>query len=333
VAASPFAALLMQRMAPPATPPGLVLQAAIRGDAATVSPADAADTAAGVENALPDLFPLLDPKALAATGEGGNAKAADASEATPPGLAIAASVAAPIAAPIVLGQGPQVQAGKAETDAEASLPPGIKTASAAILAARTEAEAGKLAADAAAKGADPAALASAQTELPAAPRGEAATPATPSIHAQSAQPSRIDAPVGSRHWDGEFANRLAWMVTRNEQRAELILNPPQLGRVEVSLSLNGDQASAIFTSANSGVREAIEGALPRLREVLLDAGINLGQTQVGSESPQQFPGRGENRDNSGSAVAAAGPGPDMSGPVATSPGGMRGGNGLVDVFA
>jgi flagellar hook-length control protein FliK len=57
--------------------------------------------------------------------------------------------------------------------------------------------------------------------------------------------------------------------------------------------MNGDQATAIFTSSNPAVREALESSLHRLREVLADAGVTLGQTQVGSESPNQPSRRNE----------------------------------------
>jgi flagellar hook-length control protein FliK len=100
---------------------------------------------------------------------------------------------------------------------------------------------------------------------------------------------RVDAPMGQPGWHEEMGQKLTWMAGNNHQQADLVLNPPHLGRVEVSLTMNGDQATAVFTSANPAVREALENSLYRLREVLADAGVNLGQTQVGSESPNQSP--------------------------------------------
>lgn len=118
----------------------------------------------------------------------------------------------------------------------------------------------------------------------------------------AAAPLEVQTPVGTRGWDGEVGDKLVWMVNRQEQRAELVLNPPQLGRVEVSLSMNGDQTSATFVSANPAVREALEAALPRLREMFADAGMSLGQAQVGADSSNnpsnQSANKQENRDNS-----------------------------------
>jgi len=114
--------------------------------------------------------------------------------------------------------------------------------------------------------------------------------------------------------------------------------PPQLGRIEVSLSMNGDQATAVFVSANPSVREALENAVPRLREIMQDAGISLGQTQVGAESSQQSANKRENGDNpahgrgnTGDAGIALTNG--LIGGGSSPAHWVRYGNGLVDTFA
>jgi flagellar hook-length control protein FliK len=143
----------------------------------------------------------------------------------------------------------------------------------------------------------------------------------------------VSTPVGNANWAAEVSDKLVWMVGRQEQRVELVLNPPQLGRVEVSLSLNGDQATAQFLSANPVVREALESAMPRLREMLADGGITLGQTNVGSDSSEQTANQRENGDNpasfgSGSIMFEA---PLRAGNAATQ--WLGRGRGIVDVFA
>jgi flagellar hook-length control protein FliK len=94
----------------------------------------------------------------------------------------------------------------------------------------------------------------------------------------------VEIRLGQTAWRDEVGQKLTWMVSNNQQHADLVLNPPQLGRIEVSLSLDGNQASASFTSPHAAVREALESAMTRLRDVLADAGVTLGQTHVGSES-------------------------------------------------
>ena len=147
----------------------------------------------------------------------------------------------------------------------------------------------------------------------------------------------IAQPVGSVEWSEEIGNRISWMAGRSESRAELVLTPPQMGRIEVNLSIKGDQATASFVSANPVVREALEAALPRLREVLADAGIQLGQAQVGAENAHQRAQQEKHGDNSGSdptrgnTVSTAISSISSGSPSTAAT--LKAGRGLVDVFA
>ena len=155
--------------------------------------------------------------------------------------------------------------------------------------------------------------------------------ATGTAGGSSSTPSlRVDTPLGQTGWHEEMGQKLTWMVGNNRQQADLVLNPPQLGRIEVSLTMNGDQATAIFTSPNPAVREALENSLHRLREVLADAGVSLGQAQVGSESPHQSSAKNEPDFGMNESVryASAIPLPGSE-PVARSGAGRS----MIDIFA
>ena len=172
-------------------------------------------------------------------------------------------------------------------------------------------------------------------QLPAAvvaPSASAATLQT-SITATPVLP--VEQPVGASGWGQEVGNRVVWMANRMESRAELVLTPPQMGRVEVSLSISGDQANASFVSANPQVREALEAAMPRLREILADAGIQLGQAQVGAENPHQSAQQEKNGDNFGldHATKSTGSSQQTSATALPVSPGLKIGRGLVDVFA
>jgi flagellar hook-length control protein FliK len=162
----------------------------------------------------------------------------------------------------------------------------------------------------------------------------AAMHTSPASNAAAAASSRsIETPVGSHGWDAEVGNHMVWMTSNQASRAELVLTPPQLGRIEISMTMSGDQATATFVSASPAVRDAIENAIPRLREILADAGVTLGQTQVGSEAPGQSANDSQNRDNPsrGSAIAPVG---GLSLTTSASSASWTGaGRGLVDVFA
>jgi flagellar hook-length control protein FliK len=153
--------------------------------------------------------------------------------------------------------------------------------------------------------------------------------------ANIASTMEIPVPVNSPAWGEALGNKMVWMSGQGNQVAELRLDPPHLGPLEVRLTMNNDQASVSFVSHHPAVREAIESAMPRLREMLADNGIMLGNTSVGAESfQQQQQASAENaRNNPGGDRRNEGAAPEIPeiGGVQTLATG-RSGNGLVDMF-
>ncbi|MDB5799899.1 MAG: flagellar hook-length control protein [Rhodocyclales bacterium] len=140
----------------------------------------------------------------------------------------------------------------------------------------------------------------------------------------------VNTPVGRQGWADEVGQRVLWTAKSDNSHADLVLNPPQLGRIEVSIHVNGDQASASFMVANPVAREALQDAMPRLRELMSQAGIQLGQADVGAGQSGQNSAQGERRQGggNGSGMLAA------AGTIGTTAGGWtRQGSGIVDTFA
>lgn len=154
---------------------------------------------------------------------------------------------------------------------------------------------------------------------------------------QGSEAVRVEANLRDHAWPAEFGQKVVWMATQDKQSAQITLNPPQLGPIEISLNVKNDQATAVFASGNAEVREAIESALPRLREMLAGVGVELGQTNVSSESFRQT-NEGNNNSNRGSQ-AEANHGEDTVLNIGATHGETairmadRRGNGLVDTFA
>jgi flagellar hook-length control protein FliK len=97
----------------------------------------------------------------------------------------------------------------------------------------------------------------------------------------------IPARLGTTAWDNQVSQKVVWMVGGMDQSATLTLNPPDLGPVQVVLNVNNDQATVAFSSATPEVRAALENAMPRLREMLGDAGVTLGEASVSANMPDQ----------------------------------------------
>ncbi len=105
--------------------------------------------------------------------------------------------------------------------------------------------------------------------------------------AHSAAPpasTAIPLPITHPDWDQSLAQRVVWLVNQNVQGAELRINPPQLGPVEMRIVMNNDQATVSFTSQHAAVREALEAAVPRLRDMFSDNGLTLGNVNVSQHS-------------------------------------------------
>lgn len=94
----------------------------------------------------------------------------------------------------------------------------------------------------------------------------------------------VAAPLSSAGFADAVSQQVVWMVDKDAQVAELRINPPELGPVEVRLTVNGDQASAQFVATHQDVRTALEASIARLRESFAEAGIQLGQASVSAES-------------------------------------------------
>lgn len=148
---------------------------------------------------------------------------------------------------------------------------------------------------------------------------------------QAAQ-ATIGTPVTHERWGDEFSQKVTWLASsKQDQSAELHLNPPQLGPLDVVIKVSGDQATALFTSPHAAVREAIEQALPKLRDMLSDNGITLGNATVSDQSPRDQNGADTRR----SSAPASRDIPDIS---ATNSHALRISqisrhNGIVDTFA
>jgi flagellar hook-length control protein FliK len=140
--------------------------------------------------------------------------------------------------------------------------------------------------------------------------------------------------IHNQDWASDFGQKIVWLASNDRQAAQITLNPAQMGPIEISLNLEKGHATASFVSASADVREAIETALPRLREMFASAGIELGQTNVSAESFRQQAGSGNgysgaSQSSSDNAILVAGSGAAL--PARAFAG--RHGSGLVDTFA
>ncbi len=87
-------------------------------------------------------------------------------------------------------------------------------------------------------------------------------------------------------WAQVMSSRVVYMAKEGVQQAELRMNPANLGPVEVRLHVQNDQASVTFLAQQGATREALEQALPRLRESFAESGLQLANAEVGEHQHQ-----------------------------------------------
>ena len=124
---------------------------------------------------------------------------------------------------------------------------------------------------------------------------QSGTPA-PSAAAES---QTLHAPVGTAAWGNELGARLTVMAQQGVASASLRLSPAHLGPLDVRIAVRDNSATVYFGSQQADTRAALEQALPRLRELFAQQGLNLTHAGVSGETPQGTP------QNSQAAVQSA----------------------------
>ncbi len=127
----------------------------------------------------------------------------------------------------------------------------------------------------------------------------AAGPSNAGVHTASGDtiagmPSHMTLSLHGESWPDELGGRVVWMLGRNASAAELKLDPPELGQMKIRIEMEGDATKIHFSVQSPVARDAVQAALPRLRDLFHEAGINLqnvgvtehggGAHQGGSES-------------------------------------------------
>lgn len=98
--------------------------------------------------------------------------------------------------------------------------------------------------------------------------------------------------LGTSGWDSELLGRVNMLVKGGIQEAKIQLSPPEMGRLEIKVSTEGDSAKIMFSVDNIAAKDAIEQAIPRLRELLEQGGLQLAHSEVSHHS-QSNQGQGD----------------------------------------
>ena len=105
----------------------------------------------------------------------------------------------------------------------------------------------------------------------------------------------------------QLNEKIRWMVNARNTMAEIRLDPPEMGSMQVRVNVSGEAASVSFIVQSQQAKDALADAMPKLRDMLAEQGIELGDAQVrkdnssGSESEGRFAGEsGQSKRGGGS---------------------------------
>lgn len=127
----------------------------------------------------------------------------------------------------------------------------------------------------------------AQQIAAAAGQGTAQNQALNRAESQLVQTNATPVPLNKEMAADQLAKRVQMMMSKNLKNIDIRLDPPELGRMHIRMNMQGDGATVHFTVANQHAREALEQTMPRLREMLAQQGVQLGDTSVQQQSAGQ----------------------------------------------
>ena len=85
--------------------------------------------------------------------------------------------------------------------------------------------------------------------------------------------------------------RVSALLNINNKEAEIRLDPPEMGSMQIRIRSDAEQAQINFVVQNQQAKEALEQSMPRLREMLAQQGIELGESSIQQGSPEQQDGQ------------------------------------------
>ncbi len=103
----------------------------------------------------------------------------------------------------------------------------------------------------------------------------------------SQAPLTITTPFAKNDWGDIVADKVMWMSAKGIKEALIQMDPPELGPLNVKISITADQAQVSFSVNNASVKEALDQSALKLREMFAEEGLNLTDVDVSDQSQQQ----------------------------------------------
>ncbi|TOM21717.1 flagellar hook-length control protein FliK [Vibrio parahaemolyticus] len=117
--------------------------------------------------------------------------------------------------------------------------------------------------------------------------GQQGVVAQQQTRAEAAQQAQLPLQLTKELANEQVAEKVQMMMSKNLKNLDIRLDPPELGRMQIRMTMNNDLANVHFTVTNPQARDIIEQTLPRLREMLAQQGMQLADSSVQQQSSGQ----------------------------------------------
>jgi flagellar hook-length control protein FliK len=96
------------------------------------------------------------------------------------------------------------------------------------------------------------------------------------------------------------------MINQKIQQVEIQLDPPEMGNIHVRVNLQNEQAAVQFVVQNQQAREALEQNMGKLRDMLAENGVDVGEANIEQREAKEQNGHGfDSQSNSGQNAQSA----------------------------
>lgn len=108
----------------------------------------------------------------------------------------------------------------------------------------------------------------------------------------------------------DFANavkdKVMVMINQKIQQVEIQLDPPEMGNIHVKVNLQNEQAAVQFVVQNQQAKDALEQNMNKLREMLAQSGVDVGDANIEQRQASEQNEQGFNQTtNNGTSVESA----------------------------
>jgi flagellar hook-length control protein FliK len=120
----------------------------------------------------------------------------------------------------------------------------------------------------------------------------------------------VSASANNQQWGDALGERVSFLINQKLNNAEIRIDPPHLGKLDIKIHLNDDSAQVVIHTQHAQTRDLVDNSSLRLREILQQAGysnVDVNVSHQDSSSNQNATGDNQGRGNSEQLIAQDSP--------------------------